>query len=427
MITTEFKVSLQKYQGRRTRHTCPQCRKPHQFTLYIDNETGQPFPPHVGKCNRLDNCGYHYPPGDFFRDNPQLGDGEAWKQSEAYKTVYRPPAPPPPDFLPREAMESTLQHYGQNNFIRYLVQLFGEEQAHHLARAFYLGTSKRWKEEAGGYSVIFWQVDRAGNIRQGKAMAYNPRTGRRLKAEGKSYVSFLGKSILKNKDANLQQCLFGEHQLSQRAAAPVALVESEKTAVIMAGILPDVVWLATGGKHGAKWTEKAVYSALEGRKVILYPDLGAFDTWKERGKILATVCDVQTSDLLERKAAPQDRAEGFDIADYFVKALQDAAKAPAPGAEPVQRKETAFNDTPGQAKIRPQEGPRGQSGPTAHQGEEVAPAGQEVAQDEKRRALWKKAAQLYIAIRARDKAAQAQRAALAWPIFKMDYSKGILI
>ena len=43
----------------------------------------------------------------------------------------------------------------------------------------------------------------------------------------------------------LSQCLFGEHLLSLYPDRTVALVESEKTAVICAGFIPEYVWLAT--------------------------------------------------------------------------------------------------------------------------------------------------------------------------------------
>lgn len=53
-----------------------------------------------------------------------------------------------------------------------------------------------------------------------------------------------------------------------------------KTAIICSGVMPEYVWLATGGKQNFK-AEKC--ECLKGRKVILYPDLGAFEDWKTRG------------------------------------------------------------------------------------------------------------------------------------------------
>lgn len=349
-MVKEYKYTLQRYAGRRTRHACPQCRQAVQFTRYADAE-GRELAPHVGKCNRENNCGYHYTPGQFFRDHPRLEGGEAWKQSEAWKTAYTPPTAevPPPAYLSREVMERTLTAYEKNNFVRYLASLFGEEQALSLARRFCLGTSKKWKEEAGGLSVIFWQIDRAGNIRQAKAMAYNSQTGRRLKAEGKSFVAFIGKQIA-GPDANLAQCFFGEHQLPQFPSAPVAIVESEKTAVIMSALMPDAVWLATGGKNGARWTDRAVYNALEGRTVILYPDLGAFSEWQERGKVLATVCNVSASDIVECNAAPEDRQAGFDLADYFTGPQAPGSPQEASLALPATAQ--GSGETPAQAAQR---------------------------------------------------------------------------
>ena len=314
MVVSTFKHILEPYKGNRTRHTCPNCGKAKQFTRYIDVETGLQLADHVGKCNRLNNCGHHYTPGQYFQENPTPGKVDSWRQSDAYKTTYTPPA----TYLLKSDLEATQRQYERNNFFRFLVKLFGSEKAYELAGMYYLGTSKRWQND-NGLSVVFWQIDKAGNIRQAKVMAYNPHTGRRIKdAEGKGQVEFKGKQLA-GMDANLIQCFFGEHLLPQYPDKPVVIVESEKTAVIMAGYIPKIVWLAVGGVNGAKWTDEAVYSALEGRNVTLFPDLKAFHIWQENAKILATVCDVKVSDLLEQKARGNDFEEGFDIADYFIK------------------------------------------------------------------------------------------------------------
>ena len=63
--------------------------------------------------------------------------------------------------------------------------------------------------------------------------------------------------------------------LNTFATAPVMLVESEKTAVIMSHFIPDYIWLATGGKNGCFNSE--AMQVLRGRDVTLVPDLGAAD------------------------------------------------------------------------------------------------------------------------------------------------------
>src|SRR5690606_26969704 len=58
---------------------------------------------------------------------------------------------------------------------------------------------------------------------------------------------------------------------------------------------------------------------LRNRKVVLYPDLGAFDKWSEKTKELKSICSVSVSDLLEQVATEKERDNGFDIADYLIR------------------------------------------------------------------------------------------------------------
>lgn len=45
---------------------------------------------------------------------------------------------------------------------------------------------------------------------------------------------------------NLKQCLYGEHLLKDKTK-PIAVGESEKTAVIASAYLPQFIWVATSG------------------------------------------------------------------------------------------------------------------------------------------------------------------------------------
>lgn len=323
-MTTEHQYQLENYRAG-VYKPCPNCQK-RKFKQYVD-DNGQPLARHVGKCERLDKCGYHYTPRQYFADNPEAASkaaaskGEDWKASELWRTRHEPPKPKPIDYLPEQVVRGAYTDFKRNNFVLYLASLFGREKTRELIQMYRLGTHKRLFAFKG-YAVIFWQIDSAGNVRQGKAMGYNPKTGRRIK-EPHNQVAFIGKRILSqqgNPNPNLAQCLFGAHLLPKYPDAPVCIVESEKTAVICAGYVPSAVWLATGGKNGARWTEPDVIAELEGRDVTLYPDLGAFDEWGEKAKILGTVCDYTVSDFLEREASEEQRAEGGDIADLLTAA-----------------------------------------------------------------------------------------------------------
>ena len=70
-----YRFTIERYRGLSTRYTCPQCGRKHTFTRYIDTENNNQYlSERVGKCNRLDKCGYHYTPKQYFTDNPHKRD-----------------------------------------------------------------------------------------------------------------------------------------------------------------------------------------------------------------------------------------------------------------------------------------------------------------------------------------------------------------
>ena len=70
-----YRYQLEKYRGRSTRHVCPQCGRKNVFTRYVDTYNNNIYvSDNVGKCNRLDKCGYHYTPHQYFTDNPWKRD-----------------------------------------------------------------------------------------------------------------------------------------------------------------------------------------------------------------------------------------------------------------------------------------------------------------------------------------------------------------
>ena len=172
------------------------------------------------------------------------------------------------------------------------------------------------------HAIIFLQIDQDNQCRTGKIMQYDPTTGHRIKDPNKpGRISWLH-SILKRRkqlppDWQLTQCLFGEHLLPQHQDKIVALVESEKTAIICSAMMPQYLWLATGGKSGL--TSERL-SSLKGRKIIVFPDIDAFKDWQQ--KIFAFPhLDIRISRLLEDNATPADRAAHIDLADWIIQFL----------------------------------------------------------------------------------------------------------
>jgi hypothetical protein len=327
MSATQYRFSLNS----RKKYDCPDCKGRKKLARYIDTITGEYIADHVGKCDRADNCGYHYPPKQFFTDNPNLSNNEDWKKSDAYKMrLATPSVSKPPkavSLMPSNVFKGSLKQYDKNSFTTYLHQLFGAETTNKLIARYYIGTSNyqfRNKDfpnyTSPNGATIFWQIDINGNIRAGKIMLYNPETGKRIKEPFNhlnwAHVVLKYKGFKEYNDFNLKQCLFGEHLLSVEPTKAVAIVESEKTAIIASVYLPQYLWLACGSLTNLT-AERC--EALTGRKVVLYPDLKAFDKWNDRAKELSKIAHFTVSDLLEREATDTEKQKGFDLADYLIR------------------------------------------------------------------------------------------------------------
>lgn len=326
---SEHKYVLQPYKGISTRHQCPACGHKGEFALYVDTETGKSLHPSVGRCNRDQKCGYHYTPAEFFKDNPDARPKDDWKP--AYVPVRKEKTVSQIEYLPVQYIP-TLKQVERNNLFRFFCTKFGEAKSREVFDKYKVGTSKHWRN-SGGMSTVFPQIDAGGSLRQIKVIAYNPITGKRLHKEhpaekltSKGYVLdeqqdkvwFAGKSLLGNYDANLVQCFFGEHLL--KTGNDIAVVESEKTAMIASLYMPGSVWIATGGKNGCRWTSPDMCKALLGKTVFLYPDLKCLQEWTEKAEILKSHgVKVHVSRYLEEHASDEDKAKGLDIGDYLLK------------------------------------------------------------------------------------------------------------
>jgi hypothetical protein len=243
------------------------------------------------------------------------------------------PAPRPLNYLPLDLVEQSRRQLATNNLWVFFAKQIGEAAANTIFEKYRVGSSKHWPG-----ATAFWQIDNKGNARQCKVMLYNPDTGRRVKKPF-DHISFMGKNILGNNDANLQQCFFGCHLLPLYPLAPVAIVESEKTAMYCAHIYPKYVWLATGGKQGCSWLNKAVLEPLRGRAVVLFPDLMATKDWQAKAETVKAMvsCKIYVSTDLEAIATDAEKAAGLDLMDYLLQqgTTQQQAAAPDPPPPPV--------------------------------------------------------------------------------------------
>lgn len=319
-VVTSYQFSLEKYQGKSTRYKCPSCGKG-TFTRYIYNtkeynNTERYLADEVGRCDREVNCGYHLTPREYFKANGGAPDTNvvfepSYSSCASYKV-----------FIPREILQKSRFGYDSNSFARYLSTLFDETTVAHLIAEYQLGSStSKWPG-----ACIFWFIDIAGRIHYGQVKLFE--NGHSVK-EHTTSIGYVLKNRLKplpawvdeyNEQERKIGCLFGEHLL-RKSHKPVAIVEAPATAVVASIYLPAFTWLAIGS---LSYLTPSRCDVLKGRKVVLYPDLGGFKAWKEKGDALGFEC----SDILERFASPQDRERGLDLRDYLER-RKSAVKEPA--------------------------------------------------------------------------------------------------
>lgn len=273
-----------KWQLRKSskKEICPNCGQ-RRFVPYVLASDGvTPAGAEYGRCDREQSCGYQRYP-----------DGE--------KMIVAVPQKVQP--------KEMLQYTGKMNdtppadFHLFLAESLTFTDA--------LVAINDYHIDGIDGKVIWWQVDRDGVVRTGKVMKYLA-NGHRDKTDAFTVTWAHRYAKLKHnfKGEELKQCLFGEHLLARYPDKPVALVESEKTAVVMSRIFPDTLWLATGGSQGIKSDERL--APLRGRKVLLIPDNGQYWNWKRAADKYGWNCYYGLE-----KDAPFEGADILDIVEQL--------------------------------------------------------------------------------------------------------------
>ena len=313
---SEHRFILNPYKSRADRKECPNCHVKGCFSQYIDTEGKIAFPPDVGRCNREHKCGYHYTPKQFFHDHPDMKEELMDDAAILSPTLPTPPQPKAERFFfPRTVVESSMSHYGENNFYQFLCSRFGEQAALELAGRYNIGTAKVRRG-----SCVFWQVDGQGRVCQGKVMLYDAQTGKRSHEVHPTWVH----TLMKIEKERIGQCFFGEHLLIEHPELPVGIVESEKSAIIASYFLPSYVWLACGGKDGM--FGQADFDIFKNRTVVLFPDLGMMENWQGKAeRMRGHGIEAHVFTFLEEHATQEEKENGLDIADYLLNEHSHAA------------------------------------------------------------------------------------------------------
>jgi hypothetical protein len=336
-MTNPHRFILEPYNGQKSRFICPKCEHRFKtFKRYIDTQTNQYLADHVGRCDREEKCGFHYTPREYFKANP-------YNNAKAFTPKQKKqPAPQTFSTMPFSLVTDSQRSYDHNYFMYFLGEMLGYATAEELAKQYHIGTAKHWQG-----ATVFWQVDAKGRVRTGKIMLYNPDTCKRVK-EPFNHITWVHKLVgskqfavgnkqladssrqfaggkvkpanctLPTANFSLRQCLFGEHLLAAEPNKPVAIAESEKTAIIASYCMPQFAWLAAGSLDGLN-ADKC--SVLKGREVLLFPDVNNYHKWRDKARELnlrIPTAVFTVHEEMERTATNEERATGADMADRWI-------------------------------------------------------------------------------------------------------------
>lgn len=339
MITHRYKLASNKVQ----KIDCPFCRAKKHWQRYIDIETGEVLPENHGRCDNSDKCGKWITPKDTgysktIWEQEKSSDSELLFKHEnnSQKEIRIEPT-----YFNNETFLYTLANdrYEKNVFVQNLIHKiqfpFERNEVKKIIQIYKLGTI------AKGYrcgAITFPFIDVKGNVRAVQVKQFDEQNH----TTGTDFLhSIINKHYninniplpkwleLYSKQQKFVSCLFGEHLLGKYKNNPVALVEAPKTAIYGALYfgLPEsedsLIWLAVYNKSSFSFDKLKV---LEGRRVIVFPDLSkngnTYEEWQDKAK----QCEKHLkntrfifSDLLEKYASDEERNNGLDIADFLIK------------------------------------------------------------------------------------------------------------
>lgn len=336
--------------GRRATY-CPQCGH-REFKPYVDTQNNdQPLDPSCGRCNREIKCAYHLTPSEFFRQNPGKRPGLNNLAAALNACLARLKPIRTASTLPTSWVTSSQRANASRDLLfQWLIQQFGLNIATTLCALYSVGHTPMF-----GGATIYWLVDHQLRVRSGKIMSYDANGHRRrtLNAPAVTFVHTLRPSTLRfalnlplgaasapigtaanglsasaaqqatplndatsaapmNKvpaarnneanaalmaeipeDYNYIQCFFGSKLLQASPDATILLVESEKTALYLAGLLLQsnslktrYLPIATGGCAGLNLSLDRLddpdyrFAPLYNRRIILLPDVDSTDKWR---------------------------------------------------------------------------------------------------------------------------------------------------
>lgn len=182
------------------------------------------------------------------------------------------------------------------------------EQMHNAAERYFLGKTKSGQP-------IFWMIDDMQEPFDAHI--------------GETWIS----SFLKKREPILecwrvQHCLFGLHLLSLADGAdyskPIAIVESEQSAVVLSEFFPECLWMAYAT---TPHLSPDLLVPLEGRTVTFYPrtdpTLSTYLFFEDYADLVRRNYDIDLhiDTTLEDNATPDQKERCIDILDFILESI----------------------------------------------------------------------------------------------------------
>lgn len=242
---------------------CPKCGRK-KFSRLIDTYTGKLCGEQYGLCSR---CKTLLIPQHGEPVSKPIASAQTTSNDyvEAFDTIN-----------PRDVRLS-LVHRG--DLYNYLCSVFGVEAVDRAWDVYQMGITR------SGY-VIYWQIDRMGNVRTGECVKYTKGGKRdRNKAEYWIHNVYDRRNGVRTYDDpkrfNLRQCLFGENLV--KPGEPVIVVEGAKNALIGYICYPTLRWCAVHSR--GEFNEKKLYPIRQS-PITAIPDKDALEDWQEKAEEL---------------------------------------------------------------------------------------------------------------------------------------------
>ena len=307
-----------------------------------------------GNCYKCFSCGARGGVVDFLMNHEKLSypDAIRWLGKRYNIDVdgvdvnwtYTPrPAPPPLDMLilPKHLMAGTVTAtaLATDNLVAWIRtgikwDTVQRSRIEKVLNSYCVGHGKN------GHT-IFWQLDESGKLRTGKMMKYRA-DGHRDK-EAIWNFDFIHSTLSRKRNESdpwpfpklfdpdkqePQLTFFGMHLLDKFGKnATVNIVESEKTAILMAiayGNHAAQVWMACGGLEMI--TRERLQPIIDrGRRIVLFPDRDGIEKWRIKAEQMHyDRLTIDTKPVTEWWR-PED-GEKADIADVVVRLINNSTE-----------------------------------------------------------------------------------------------------